>query len=62
MFGKLTSGTTESNHDYQRDYLLTLELVNVQTGHYDKEAAKIRKGYHPSRIGKWRKFNPFTKY
>ncbi len=58
---KLTSGTTESNHDYQRDYVLTLEVVDVQSGAYDKESAKVRKGYHKSRLGKWRKYNPFTR-
>lgn len=52
LFAKLTSGTTESNRSYQRDYVLTLELVNVNDGSYDKESAKIRKGYHTSRLGK----------
>ena len=61
LFARLTSGTTQSNHDTQRDYLLTLELVNIQTGQYDKESAKIRKGYHHSRAGKLRNYNPFTK-
>lgn len=61
MFAKLTSGTTQSNHDYQRDYVLTLEVVDVQSGAYDKESAKIRKGYHKSRLGKWHNYNPFTR-
>jgi hypothetical protein len=61
LYAKLTSGTTENNHDYQRDYLLTLEMVNVHTGQYDKESAKVRKGYHHSRVGKWRNYNPFTR-
>lgn len=61
LYARLTSGTTQNNHDYQRDYLLTLELVNVHTGQYDKESAKIRKGYHTTRAGKWRNYNPFTK-
>jgi len=53
MFATITSGTTKSNgKDYQRDYLLTLELVNIQSGHADKESAEIRKGYHKTRIGK----------
>lgn len=60
LYAKLTSGTTESNRDYQRDYLLTLEMVNIHTGQYDKESAKVRKGYHQSRAGKWRNYNPFT--
>lgn len=59
LFAKLTSGTTENNHDYQRDYTLTLELVNIHTGGYTKELAKIRKGYHKTRLGKWRNYNPF---
>jgi len=60
LYAKLTSGTTEKNHDTQRDYLLTLEMIDVHTGHYDKESAKVRKGYHKSRVGKWRNYNPFT--
>lgn len=61
LYARLTSGTTQNNNDTQRDYLLTLELVNIQTGQYDKESAKIRKGYHHSRVGKWKSYNPFTK-
>lgn len=62
LYAKLTSGTTYKNtSDKQRDYLLTLELVNVHTGDYDKESAKVRKGYHKSTIGKWMNYNPFTK-
>lgn len=60
LFARLTSGTTENNHDYQRDYLLTLDLVDIHTGQYDKDSAKIRKGYHHSRLGKWRNYNPFS--
>ena len=62
LYAKLTSGTTEKNHSYQRDYLLTLEMVNVHTGKFDKESAKIRKGYHKTRVGKWRNYNPFTRW
>lgn len=57
LFAKLTSGTTESNKSYQRDYLLTLELVDLNTGRSDKEAAKVRKGYHTSRVGSWMKYS-----
>ena len=60
MFAKLTSGTTVNNNDKQRDYLLTLEIVNIHDGSYDKESAKVRKGYHQSHLGKWRIYNPFT--
>jgi len=61
LYAKLTSGTTQNNHSYQRDYLLSLELIDVHTGHYDKESAKIRKGYHPTHLGKWQNYNPFKK-
>ena len=53
LFAKITSGTTTSNQkNYQRDYLLTLEMVDVKTGAFDKETATIRKGYHKTRLGK----------
>ncbi len=58
LYGTLTSGTTERNSSTQRDYLLTLELVNVNTGNYDKQSAEIRKGYHRSAMGKWWHYNP----
>ncbi len=45
LFAKLTSGTTRADRTTQRDYLLTLELVNVRTGDYDKESALLRKHY-----------------
>ena len=49
LFANLTSGTTRDNSATQKDYLLTLELVNLQTGAPDKESANIRKGYHKKR-------------
>ena len=52
LFARLTSGTTQRNDDKQRDYLLTLELVNVHNGRHTKQQAKIRKGYHPSVLGR----------
>ena len=61
LYAKLTSGTTDRNSSYQRDYLLTLELIDVATGDYDKQSAKIRKGYHRTRAGKWWHYNPFQK-
>jgi hypothetical protein len=61
LYATITSGTTTSNHDYQRDYLLTMELVDVNTGDYDKQSASLRKGYHHSRLGKLRHYNPFVK-
>lgn len=55
LYATITSGTTRSNKkDYQRDYLFTLELVNFETGHTEKESAEIRKGYHKSKLGKLR--------
>jgi Peptidoglycan-synthase activator LpoB len=57
LYATITSGTTRSNSkDYQRDYLFTLELVNFETGHTEKESAKIRKGYHKSKLGKIRNY------
>jgi hypothetical protein len=48
LFAKLTSGTTRENKDYQRDYQLTLELIDIHTGQQDKQSAMISKGYHHS--------------
>ena len=59
LYATITSGTTQSNKDYQRDYLLTLEMVNMATGQYDKESATLRKGYNRSVMAKVRNFNPF---
>lgn len=62
LFAKLTSGTTQENKNYQRDYMLTLELINVQTGEQDKQSAMISKGYHQSWIGKtWAQGWPWSK-
>jgi len=58
LYATLTSGTTQRNSSSQRDYLLTLELVNITTGSSDKESAEIRKGYHRSAMGKWWNYNP----
>jgi hypothetical protein len=61
LYATLTSGTTVNNKSQQRDYMLTLELVNVNTGAYDKQAAEIRKGYHKTRAGKLWHYNPFVR-
>jgi hypothetical protein len=45
LFAKLTSGTTRGEGVKQRAYMLTLELVDVETGFNDKESARIRKAY-----------------
>lgn len=52
LFAKITSGTTRSNDDYQRDYQLTLELLDIHTGDSIKESALLRKGYHKTVLGK----------
>lgn len=52
LFAILTSGTTKSNGEYQRDYLLTLELLDLHTLKDDKVSAKVRKGYHKSVLGR----------
>ncbi len=43
LFSKITSGTTEGESVRQRNYLLTLELVDIETGQREQEAARIRK-------------------
>lgn len=50
LFATVTSGTTRSADATQKDYVLSLELVNLQTGVPDKESASIRKGYRKSRL------------
>lgn len=56
LFAKITSLSTHSNGDSQRDYNLVLELVDTETGDYDKESATIRKGYHKSRLSKFKHY------
>lgn len=61
MFATLTSGTTTRNSSEQRDYLLSLELVNIHTGRSELESATIRKGYHKTPAhGAWH-YNPFKR-
>lgn len=59
LFATITSGTTDRNKSSQRDYVLTLEMVNIHTGDFMKESAKIRKGYSKSRTGKWWNYGIF---
>jgi hypothetical protein len=59
LYATLTSGTTERNSSSQRDYLLTLEMVDTRTGAYVKEDATIRKGYHRSALGKLANYSLF---
>lgn len=60
LYAKLTSGTTERNSSSQRDYLLTLEMVDTRTGHSNKQQAEIRKGYHRSPLGRLSSYNIFS--
>lgn len=59
LYATLTSGTTRENKDYQRDYLLTMEMVDVRSGAYDKQSASLSKGYHHSRLSRLMSANPF---
>ncbi|MCA9140520.1 MAG: penicillin-binding protein activator LpoB [Planctomycetales bacterium] len=59
LFANITSGTTDRNKTSQRDYTLTLEMVNVHTGDFLKESAKVRKGYSKTRAGKWWNYGIF---
>jgi hypothetical protein len=59
LFATITSGTTDRNTSSQRDYTLTLEMVNVHSGDFLKESAKIRKGYSKTRAGKWWNYGIF---
>jgi hypothetical protein len=52
LFATITSGTTRENRDMQRDYLLTLELVDLRSGRSIKESAELRKEYNRSFMGK----------
>lgn len=56
LFAKITSGTTQNNKSYQRDYLLTLEMVDINSGEYTKESATLRKGYHKSKLGQLKNY------
>lgn len=60
LFAKLTSGTTERNASSQRDYLLTLEMVDTRSGTSHKEQAEIRKGYHRSPASRFASYNIFS--
>ena len=53
LYATITSGTTDRNQTSQRNYLLTLELVNLSSGDAIKESAEIRKGYSKNAAAKW---------
>ena len=57
LYATLTSGTTHEEKDSQRDYLLTMEMVEVRTGQYDKQSATLSKGYYHSKVAKWMSFS-----
>ena len=59
LFATITTGTTNRNKSSQRDYTLTIEMVNIHTGDFLKESAKLRKGYSKSRTGKWWNYGIF---
>ncbi len=61
LYATLTSGTTRQNKDYERSYRLTMELIDVRTGNYDKQSADLVKGYHHSRLSRWRATNPLSR-
>ncbi len=52
LYATLTSGTTRQNKDHERDYLLTMEMIDVHSGNYDKQSATLSKGYHQTRLGR----------
>jgi hypothetical protein len=60
LFATISSGTTRENQEMQRDYLLTLDLIDIRSGDYDKQSAEISKGYHQTRVGRWGASNPFS--
>jgi hypothetical protein len=56
LFAKITSGTTEVNRDMQRDYKLTLDLINTQTFVPMTVSTPMRKEYNNSvtgKVGSW---------
>jgi hypothetical protein len=59
LFAEVTSGTTEANRDMQREYKLTLRLVDTRTWLEIMESSQIRKEYNNSAKGKF--FNWFKK-
>lgn len=62
LYARLTSGTTRENKDYQRDYMLTLELIDIRTGEQDKQSAMLSKGYHHSWTSRaWSQGWPWSK-
>ncbi len=52
LYATLTSGTTRQNQNSQREYVLTMEMIDVRSGNYDKQMATLTKGYHQTRLGR----------
>jgi Peptidoglycan-synthase activator LpoB len=52
LYATITSGTTRENKNYERDYVLTMEMIDVRNGSYDKQMATLTKGYHQTRLGR----------
>jgi hypothetical protein len=57
LFARVTSMSTNSNGDYQRDYKLTLEMIDIQSAQSFQTSADLRKGYHKSFLGKLKHYN-----
>ena len=56
LFAKITSGTTQDNRDMQRDYKLSLELINTQNFVPLTVSTPMRKEYNNSvkgKVGNW---------
>ncbi|WLD14614.1 penicillin-binding protein activator LpoB [Planctellipticum variicoloris] len=51
MYATVTSGTTPDNKTTQRNYTLTLELIDMDSGRSEKESAELRKLYSKNRVG-----------
>ncbi|HLU38377.1 MAG TPA: penicillin-binding protein activator LpoB [Planctomycetota bacterium] len=45
LYASMNTGTTTAGRETQRDYLLTLELVDVENGESEKVNADVRKEY-----------------
>jgi Arc/MetJ-type ribon-helix-helix transcriptional regulator len=45
LYASINTGTTKRGNEQQRDYLLTLELVDVETGVAEKVNENVRKEY-----------------
>ena len=50
MYATITSGSTSGTKSSQRDYMLTLELIDMASGRSDKESAELRKAYSKSKL------------